>query len=104
MTWLIVGLGNPGKKYEKTRHNVGFRVVDALVAEQAGVEWKKKFEAEVAEGRVGRAKVVFLKPLTYMNESGRAVQAAAKFWKIPATNIVVIHDDKDLSLGQIRVR
>jgi peptidyl-tRNA hydrolase, PTH1 family len=104
MTWLIVGLGNPGKEYEKTRHNVGWRVVDLLTSRGGDCACKKSFDSELAEGRLGKEKIIFQKPLTYMNESGRAVRQAVDFWKIPADHVIVIHDDKDLPLGALRVR
>lgn len=102
---LIVGLGNPGKEYQHTRHNVGFLVVEALAREE-NVTWKKKasLKAEVAEFERGNEKVVLLKPQTFMNLSGEAVRSAAQFWKIPLENIVVAYDDADMEFGKIRTR
>ncbi len=98
---MVVGLGNPGKKYEATRHNVGFVIVDSL-ASRAGLAWKKekKFQAEVARG----THCVFVKPQTYMNLSGRAVQSLCSFYKIPPQAVLVVFDDADLPLGQLRFR
>ncbi|MFH1889989.1 MAG: aminoacyl-tRNA hydrolase [Candidatus Kuenenbacteria bacterium] len=104
--YLIVGLGNPGKKYEKTRHNAGFMAIDFL-AEKFGFEdfkTKNKFKAEVAEGKSGNEKIIMAKPQTYMNNSGDAVQLLQSFYGIKSENIVVIYDELDLPLGKIRVR
>ena len=103
---LIVGLGNPGAKYEKTRHNAGCRAVRAfhtLHAENFD-GWKEKFNSLISEGRVDGKKVALLLPQTFMNESGRAVREAADFWKATPADIVVVSDDIDLPLGKIRVR
>jgi len=103
---LIVGLGNPGAKYEKTRHNAGARAVRAFhtlhVEEFDG--WKEKFQGLVSEGRVGGEKVALLLPQTFMNESGRAVREAADFWKASPRDIVVVSDDIDLPLSKLRIR
>lgn len=98
---LVVGLGNPGREYEKTRHNVGFLVLDRL-AEKEGLCWsrEKKWETEIARG----AERIYLKPQTFMNLSGRAVSGVAQFYKIPAPAILVVHDDADLPLGVLRFR
>lgn len=103
-TKLIVGLGNPGKKYEKTRHNIGFMVVDELVRARQ-VQWQgTKFFGEWAcESRAGNHRDYFLKPQTYMNLSGESVAALATFYKIAPADILVIYDDMDLPLGRIRV-
>lgn len=101
---LIVGLGNPGKKYQGTRHNLGFAVLDAAVgAEKLSLTAAKKFKAQVAQvAHAKHDKIIFLKPQTYMNLSGEAVVAAAGFYKIDTEEILVIHDDLDLPLGKIR--
>lgn len=99
---LVVGLGNPGEKYINTRHNAGFEVVKNLAEEPLAMN--KKFNAEVSAGKIGKEKVVFLCPQTFMNESGRAAAAAAKFYKIKPADIIVIHDDIDLPLGKIRIK
>lgn len=103
---LIVGLGNKGKAYENTRHNIGFLCVDAFVKEFEIGEWKpeKKFFGQVAYGHFKNEKVIVLKPDTYMNLSGKAVQAIQQFYKIEPENICVFFDDVDLSFGTIRFR
>lgn len=102
--WLLVGLGNPGSKYEGNRHNVGFHVIDALADEYGIGPFKSKFNAEIAEGRIGDQKVVLLKPQTYMNESGQSVGKALKFFKITKARTVVFHDELDLVPGKMRVK
>ena len=102
-TRLIVGLGNPGKEYEMTRHNVGFLIVDALAGESTWSE-KKSFKGQIAEQRANNQKTLLLKPETYMNLSGEAVRAVMQFYKIPLENIVVIHDDADLPFAEVRIQ
>lgn len=106
---LIVGLGNPGKIYAKTRHNIGFIVLDALrekMAEYGAGKWElsKKFNAEVCGAVKGGQKIILAKPMTFMNNSGEAVQLLAHFYKIILPDLIVVHDDKDLLLGDIRVQ
>lgn len=101
---LIVGLGNPGAEYRRHRHNVGFMAVDAIHARHGFTPWRKRFSGEVAEGTLAGVKTLLLKPLTYMNESGRAVQAAAQFYKLEPADIVVIHDEVDLPPGKTRIK
>jgi PTH1 family peptidyl-tRNA hydrolase len=102
--YLIVGLGNPGKDYEKTRHNIGFRCVDAI-AEKHGLSFaKKQARALVAEGSVGDMRLLLVKPQTFMNLSGQAVRGLADFYKIPTDHILVISDDMDIPLGTLRIR
>ena len=102
--WLIVGLGNPGQKYEKTRHNMGFLTVD-LLAEQQNVKLNKvKFKTAYNTISFAGAKCLVMKPQTYMNLSGEAVREAAQFYKIPADHVLVIYDDISLPVGRIRVR
>ncbi len=109
---LIIGLGNPGKEYEKTRHNAGFLAVEAVgstptpLYKGVGVAWRfeKKFNAEIREGKIGSEKVVLAKPQTYMNKSGGAVGALARFYKIKPMDVWVIHDDLDLPLGTLRIK
>lgn len=104
--YLIVGLGNPGKEYEGTRHNVGFALVEKVAKDWRATDWelKKKFNARVAQvDRDGR-KVVFCEPQTFMNLSGEAVQAVSDYYKLPATQILILVDDADLPLGTIRLR
>ncbi|CAM2966638.1 aminoacyl-tRNA hydrolase [Rariglobus hedericola] len=102
---LVAGLGNPGRDYDQTRHNVGFVVVEAL-ARQLGLAWQKQrsFEAEVArwDPEPGRT-VYFAKPLTFMNESGRALQAMTGFYKIPGTAVTAVYDDLTINLGLVKV-
>ena len=101
---LIVGLGNPGTKYEKTRHNIGFIIIDAL-AEQWGIKLNQsKYNGLYGAGTVAGEKVVLLKPLTYMNLSGEAIAPLAKFYKIGLEDIAIIYDDLDLPRGKIRLR
>lgn len=102
---LIVGLGNPGKKYERTRHNVGFLAVDALRNDTFS-EWKllKSLEAEASEGEIEGKKVILLKPQTFMNLSGRAVSAAMKKYRITYEHLIVIHDDLDIPFGEIKAQ
>lgn len=102
--YLIVGLGNPGPKYEATRHNAGFQAIDAI-AGKAGVSVKQiKFHALVGEAELGGQKCLLMKPQTFMNESGIAVQAAASYYKIPPERIVVLFDDISLKPGATRIR
>lgn len=106
-TILLVGLGNPGKEYEHTRHNVGFDCLDFFVAENDSMGgWvdKKDLRCLESTGQLGDCRVIAIKPTTYMNESGEAVQAVASFYKIPAENCLVIHDELDIAFGQIRLR
>lgn len=102
---LIVGLGNPGKKYERTRHNAGFRAVRALHTMKADAfdGWKAKFDAEISEGRLGGEKVVLMLPQTFMNNSGDAVIQAAQFWKITPADVLVVSDELNLPLGTLRL-
>jgi len=100
--FLIVGLGNPGREYENTRHNAGFMTVDALADECRFTSFKSKFDGEIAEGKIEGEKVYILKPHTYMNLSGNSVIKAANFYKILPQNIIVIHDDMDLAEDMIK--
>ncbi len=103
---IIAGLGNPGAEYAKTRHNVGFMFVDAL-ADALGLsasDWKDKFDAKVADARIGTEKVVLVKPQTYMNESGRAISPLMNWYKLEPEDLIVAHDDMDIPAGTIRIR
>lgn len=100
--FLIVGLGNPGIEYVNTRHNVGFMAVDAIASEYGFGAFKTKFSGLISEGSIKGEKVFILKPQTFMNLSGNSVVKAALFYKILPENIIVIHDDLDLVLGQIK--
>jgi peptidyl-tRNA hydrolase, PTH1 family len=100
---LVVGLGNPGREYERNRHNVGFMVVDEL-ARRYGGSWRGKFSGKLADVRIDDHRVGLLKPETYMNESGRSVQAAAAFYKLEPDAILVVHDESDLEAGRLQAR
>ena len=103
-TWLVVGLGNPGARYESTRHNMGFLALDRL-AEREKLRFNKlRFRAWTAEWKPGEDKVLVMKPQTYMNLSGESVGAAARFYKIPADHILVVSDDIALPVGKLRLR
>lgn len=104
MPKLVVGLGNPGSKYEGTRHNIGFEAVDRLAAGGAGAKFSRKFEGLLAETEIDFRKVLLLKPETFMNLSGRSVAQALRFYKIDATDLLVICDDLALPLGKLRLR
>ena len=101
---LIVGLGNPGRDYSATRHNVGFMAVDELARRWNITNWKQKYNAEVAEYRLDGDVIMLVKPQTYMNLSGTAISELARFYKIPAHDVVVIFDDLDLPAGRLRLR
>lgn len=101
---LIVGLGNPGKKYEQTRHNVGFMAIDALAHYYNFAPFRSKFQGDISEGTINNIKLLLLKPSTYMNNSGRSVAETCRFYKIPLEDIYVIHDELDLKENQIRVK
>jgi len=101
---LFVGLGNPGAKYAHNRHNIGFTVVEEIARRQGFAPWRRRFQGETAEGTLDRERVVLLKPLTYMNESGRAVQEAANFFKLAASEITVFQDELELPPAKVRVK
>ena len=101
---LFVGLGNPGAKYARNRHNVGFMAVDRIADRHGFAAWRRRFQGEVAEGTLAGERVLVLKPGTYMNESGRAVGEAARFLKIPESDIVVFYDEIDLAPGKLKVK
>lgn len=103
-TYVIVGLGNPGKKYATTRHNVGFLALDSLAMDSDIQITKIKHKALLGEGRIAGKKVVLVKPQTYMNKSGESVQELVNFYKIPLENLIVIYDDIDLDPGRLRIR
>lgn len=102
---IVVGLGNPGPRYENTRHNVGYMVIDTL-ARRHGMSMRKagKFRAEIASGRFGETPVLLAKPITYMNESGYAVARLVRFYRIPLEQLLVVADDLDLPFGTLRLR
>jgi PTH1 family peptidyl-tRNA hydrolase len=101
---LIVGLGNPGPRYADNRHNIGFMAVDEIVRRYSFGPVKAKFQGGVAEGNIGADRAICLCPTTFMNESGRAVQAAMQFYKLAPDDILVIHDEIDLPLGKVKVK
>ena len=101
---LVVGLGNPGLRYAKNRHNVGFVAIDAIARRYGFPAFRDRFKGELSEGVIGGARRLLLKPQTFMNASGEAALAAASFYKIPPDEIVVIHDEIDLRPGKLRVK
>ena len=101
---LLVGLGNPGPKYERNRHNIGFMAVDEIVRRHGFGAERARFQSITSEGRLGREKVLVLKPTTFMNESGRAVGEAVRFFKLDPDQVVVIYDEIDLALGKVRAK
>ena len=101
---LFVGLGNPGTAYARHRHNVGFMAVDCIAARHELGPWKKRFHGLTCDGSIGGRRVVLLKPQTYMNDSGRAVQDAQRFLKIADADVLVFHDELDLAPGKVRVK
>jgi peptidyl-tRNA hydrolase, PTH1 family len=100
---LVAGLGNPGPEHARDRHNAGWMVIDELARRHDG-SFKSKFNGQLAETRVGEAKVALLKPETYMNESGRSISAAARFFKVEPESVLVVHDDVDLPVARLQVR
>ena len=100
---LVVGLGNPGREYARNRHNVGWMVVEEL-ARRRGGSWKAKFNGQLSEIRVDGHKLALLKPETYMNESGRSVGAAAKFFKVEPDAVLIVHDEGDFDLGRLELK
>ena len=104
VTHLIVGLGNPGREYEKTRHNVGFMMLDAIAKKHSISVTTSKFHALIGEGTVGGVRTVLMKPQTYMNNSGEAVGECARFYKIPPENILILCDEISFDVGIFRIR
>ena len=102
--WLIVGLGNPGAEYATTRHNIGFMAVDDLANTLRAPNVSNKFQGEFCQTELGGEKLLLLKPQTFMNHSGRSVQAALAFYKLPPTQLIVLHDELDLPPGKIRIK
>ncbi|MGI9482270.1 MAG: aminoacyl-tRNA hydrolase [Hyphomicrobiales bacterium] len=101
---LLAGLGNPGTKYAANRHNIGFMAVDEIAARHGFSPWRKRFRGEISEGRLGSQKVLLLKPQTFMNESGRSVGEAMKFYKLAPEDVFVFHDELDLAPGKVRCK
>jgi PTH1 family peptidyl-tRNA hydrolase len=107
--WIIVGLGNPGRKYAKTRHNIGFELLDEFARELktstgAALRFDEREEAERAEGQLGSHRLLLLKPLSFMNRSGDPVSTVVGFYKVPLDRVVVVHDDIDLPFGAVRIK
>jgi PTH1 family peptidyl-tRNA hydrolase len=100
---LVVGLGNPGREYERTRHNAGWLVLDELARRLDG-SWRSKFSGRLSEVRLDGARLALLKPETFMNDSGRSVAGAAKFFKVPPESLLIVHDDVDLEPGRLQAR
>jgi len=101
---LFAGLGNPGEKYTRYRHNIGFMAVDEIARRHGFSPWREKFHGLISEGRLGGQKVTILKPQTFMNNSGQSVAAAMKFYKIPPGDVVIFHDELDLGHGIVKVK
>jgi PTH1 family peptidyl-tRNA hydrolase len=101
---LFVGLGNPGSKYAGNRHNIGFMALDQIASDHNFAPWRSKFQGKLAEGRLGREKVMLLKPETFMNLSGQSVGEAMRFFKLEPSDITVFHDELDLAPGKCRVK
>lgn len=101
---IIVGLGNPGQEYSKTRHNVGFMVIDAIAAHLGVSNWKNKFEAQIAECKIGSDAVLLVKPQTYMNLSGNAVGAIMRWYKLNVEDVIAVYDDMDIAVGHVKLK
>ena len=101
---LFVGLGNPGRAYAGQRHNIGFMAADAIAGRHPFAPFRARFQSQMSEGAIGTERIILLKPETFMNESGRAVGEAARYYKIELPDIVVFHDELDLAPGQLRVK
>ncbi|HYH95484.1 aminoacyl-tRNA hydrolase [Hyalangium sp.] len=101
---LICGLGNPGREYERHRHNIGFMVVEALLSRARAELNQEKFQARVGQGTLGSERILFLEPQTYMNLSGRSLADAARFYKVAVEDILVIHDELDLPFGRLQLK
>ncbi|CCF84402.1 aminoacyl-tRNA hydrolase [Nitrolancea hollandica] len=104
LTWLIAGLGNPGRQYAATRHNIGYMVADELARQLPPGERRHRFDGKIIETSEPQGRIVLLKPETFMNLSGNAVAAAARWYRVPPERLLVIHDDLDLPFGQLRLR
>ena len=102
--WLVVGLGNPGPRYERTRHNVGWRVIDALAARAGTALDRAQCKAAVGRGSLEGVRVLLVKPLTFMNVSGEAVGGLAKFYRVPPARVIAVYDDMDTAVSKIRLR
>ena len=101
---LLVGLGNPGAKYARNRHNIGFMAVDQIAADHGFGPWRSKFQGQISEGRFGSEKTLLLKPETFMNLSGQSVGEAMRFHKVEPEDVIVFHDELDLAPGKVRLK
>ena len=101
---VIVGLGNPGKKYDRNRHNVGFKAIDSIAKKNNFGPWRRKFQSKISEGLIKSNKILLVKPETYMNNSGFAIKELFLFFKLNSDDLVVIHDDLDLKVGKIKAK
>lgn len=101
---LIVGLGNPGAKYDKNRHNIGFMAIDQIASDHGIGPWKPRFQGQYADGRIGGGRVALLKPQTFMNLSGQSVGEAMRYLKLSPEDVIVLHDELDLAPGKMRVK
>ncbi|WP_224826726.1 aminoacyl-tRNA hydrolase [Cognatishimia sp. MH4019] len=101
---LFVGLGNPGGKYARNRHNIGFMAVDEIASDHGFAPWRGKFQGAISEGTLGGEKVILLKPETFMNKSGQSVGEAMRFYKLTPADVIVFHDELDLAPGKARVK
>ncbi len=101
--WLLVGLGNPGSRYARTRHNVGFLVLEELAGRE-GLEFREKADYKICDGSIGGERITLMEPLTFMNRSGLVVKKVADKYTVPPENIIVVHDDLDLETGKLKVR
>lgn len=102
--FLVVGLGNPGAEYKGNRHNIGFMATDEIVRRYNFGAWKSRFNAQVSEGVIDGEKVIVLQPQTFMNNSGQAVRAAMDFYKLPVSQVIVLHDEMDIPVGKIKAK
>ena len=101
---ILVGQGNPDSKYLRNRHNLGFMVMDAIASDHGFGPWRSKFQSQVSEGKIGGEKILLMKPETFYNETGRAAQAALKFYKLEPEDVTIFHDEIDLAPGRLRVK
>ena len=102
--WLICGLGNPGKKYQNTRHNIGFEIIESLIKKYNFKLYKKDKLKEIYKGKIDQEQCMICKSLVYMNQSGEAIGSVVKFYKIPNSKILIIHDDLDLAIGKVKIK
>jgi len=101
---LFVGLGNPGGKYTANRHNIGFMALERIAEDHGFAPWRSKFQGQISEGKLGREKVILLKPSTFMNKSGQSVGEAMRFFKLDSTDVTVFHDELDLAPSKVRLK